>query len=79
MSDFAEYIIVHYDELWVVSSGDRLLAGLPSRQDAEYMVHLEVEARRTEGKASRIIVEDGLKRQVLFARPALGTPQRLLS
>lgn len=74
MSDVANYIIVHYDEVWVVSLGDRLLAGFPSRNDAEYMVHLEVEARCSEGKGTRVIIEDGLQRQVLHPRCFAGTP-----
>jgi hypothetical protein len=64
MSDVAEFVIVRYDGVWVVSMGDQLLAGFPSRSEAESMVNIEVDARRNQGKASRIIVEDGLERQV---------------
>jgi hypothetical protein len=35
MRDVADYTILHYDEVWIVSLGDRLLASFPSRLEAE--------------------------------------------
>jgi hypothetical protein len=64
----AEYTIFHYDEVWIVSSGSRLLASFPSRLAAEQMVRFEVDARCEAGEVSRITIEDGLDRQVQYCR-----------
>ena len=64
-----EYTIFHYDEIWIISRGDQLLAGFPSLLAAEQMVRSEIEARCDEGRVIRITVEDGLDRQVQYCRP----------
>jgi hypothetical protein len=63
------YTIFRYDEVWVVSRGSRLLAGFPSRLEAEQMVRFDAEACCEASEIVRITVEDGLDRQVHYRRP----------
>jgi hypothetical protein len=73
MRDVADYTILHYDEIWVVSRGDRILASFPSRTAAEAMVHEEAEALYEEGRAHSITIQDGSHRVEYcrwFAPPA---------